>query len=700
MDADTGTLLRNEWSVVLVLLRSFDPKSFTTKLPEILRLCISVNAASDQVLVDWLTPSQGWHQATTIVSRAMKAIALDPTNPFIYNVIDSGQITLQCAPQTQQAASKTSAINVIRVPYFRVDNAGSGGYSDPSTIDASVFVGDLVKLRCTSAKVWVVYELNPLEHTVTLGLYERAIRTSTRGRVVDLEKRTIYSMQLMGATVWREELSADNDSSSTITFRVPNIPFETVVKSFKELAKTQNYSDVGAGTVAKTCPSMEAVNCGTSESETDAGGNGEDGEEEVREGQEENMGTSVSDGDRDTGAGSKLMSACYRAQAETWLGRQSDIQQARTLLWQADPAASLDRDTWVLVARSLRTVCRGGGELLQDFTRWTLMGAETEVARLRGADCATAWWTLRPSTTSDLPVIAQTRVFAKSVQAAADNVRRALVHKPPRVCDPRDWSSMPTVDDCRRLTDDPALISVFDTASKVLSGRRLYFLQRLGTDSCPVDDEEVHAPGAVFVSAVIYQTQTETETETPDTLTYGLSSSSVQRTVAVPAYIAAGDIVLLAAVGTGAGTGSARSGSGHRKSDGDQNKSWHRVVDVDLLYARLRVCPCMPPPECWSDKSHSTLPSVWISVSSLWSVVVCRLISPSVRSEEPAGHTEISGVSQATRSQYQIFLTPLPSTAAAFAALHALPRKTDGSTKTAGTSKITRNHSKTFAVCR
>jgi hypothetical protein len=49
-----------------------------------------------------------------------------------------------------------------------------------------------------------------------------------------------------------------------------------------------------------------------------------------------------------------------------------------------------------------------------------------------------------------------------------------------------------------------------------------------------------------------------------------------------------------------------------------------RVVSIDLLFARLRVVACPPPPYCWYP--HHTLAPTWIDVSLLWGKSVASLL--------------------------------------------------------------------------
>lgn len=51
-----------------------------------------------------------------------------------------------------------------------------------------------------------------------------------------------------------------------------------------------------------------------------------------------------------------------------------------------------------------------------------------------------------------------------------------------------------------------------------------------------------------------------------------------------------------------------------------------RVLSIDLLFARLRVVACPPPPYCWYP--HDTLAPIWMDVSLLWNKTVASLLLP------------------------------------------------------------------------
>ena len=118
--------------------------------------------------------------------------------------------------------------------------------------------------------------------------------------------------------------------------------------------------------------------------------------------------------------------------------------------------------------------------------------------------------------------------------------------------------------------------------------------------------------------------------------------------------------------------------------DGDMGttnvKTWHRVVSVDLFYARLKVTSCPPPPHCWLP--HASLPSSWAPVSVLWASPVCRLLPPTSGGDLDTSSTSFPSSSSSSSTERQIlqrlerycvYLTPIPSIHAALGALQSLP---------------------------
>lgn len=98
---------------------------------------------------------------------------------------------------------------------------------------------------------------------------------------------------------------------------------------------------------------------------------------------------------------------------------------------------------------------------------------------------------------------------------------------------------------------------------------------------------------------------------------------------------------------------------------------WHRIIDVDVIFARVRVLVTTAPPECWLSSSNSSSSSsstplpFWIPIANFWNILVCR--NNATDQQSPRRIKDGASIS------YQSFITPLESVASSLAYLSYLP---------------------------
>ena len=122
--------------------------------------------------------------------------------------------------------------------------------------------------------------------------------------------------------------------------------------------------------------------------------------------------------------------------------RKQELLRATNLLAEINPCCSVNRTQWLLVGRALRTICRGGSDLLPAYIQWVKdgnrnfnakqndlalglgrsphviigQGGGSSVDRsgiLSSDACVKAWEAMRPVTNCDHPAIAQARVYLR-----------------------------------------------------------------------------------------------------------------------------------------------------------------------------------------------------------------------------------------------------------------------------------------------
>jgi hypothetical protein len=689
---------RNQSAVLIHHLDRLDPRKNSAVIRELLQIFLCVDVTLHTKITDWLRPVFGWSAAKTMVQSAMSEVAC----PLTIVRSGYGRPCLSChSIYDDSTSSNRDNSTAIIVPYTTLDDTTRG------FIPAVIHEGDFVKLRCYSSITWLVFSILCSEGKVVLAVHSRAnddegmltkniphsVPTNLKSRsrpTFTTDKRSFWPIELVGALVWRaapvsvfghetaeahlenehgesvyQADDVDNKITKCLVFQIPTTPWEYALKKMLSLIKEHESKNAGDMSVASKRSSATQI---------------VDQRESSRHSTSQSAAVIMSKKlirSRTLAVPEPLLlnlvSDGYHAQVHSWLKREKDVQDARLLLWGSDPFScclASCRERWILTCRALRTVCRGDSDLLDDFCRWTSSAGEE--GRLRARDCRVVWSSLRPLTTSDLPCVVQARVYV-----------RAFMHsgswEGEEDSEPASNFSFRSIEaSCKT---DPTLCAFIEAASAVLKGRSLFFMSSVHDSAVP---SIAQCPaGVLMVPAAVYESSPpstqliddegqgeckDTETESPDEIWRDSSTQVLVRALHVPASVSPGDVLLLPTFFSHSSgpeswtvpcadcseTPSDPSSSQGRRS------TWHRVVAVDLFYARLRVSPCPPPPECW--RRHVTLPSVWCPVSYLWAVSVCQLLPP--KSPESA-----------QRVLYQIYVTPIPSLSASFAALASLPRR-------------------------
>jgi hypothetical protein len=709
-------LIRDRSATLIQHLHRLDPSDHSNILLEVLQLFACVDVTLSSKVTDWLRPAFGWSVSKSMVESAMNKMEC----PLKFIICDDGRPALACVPITSETDtangvaendthdSESVTLDVVQVPFTSPDG------TDQGLIIAVLHEGDLVKLKCLSSIVWQVYALRPSEGKIILSLHMRTDNygfKSTTGKksrdFQQLETKKCRPSDFMGAIIWKElsavidddclespaedaiqqqrqqyesdteHISEDiggdgKEKSVSCIFQMPAPQWKSVLKRMIAIVDNckQLQEEREKAKRSKECFSSSNRNRSISNSNSSRNLISDNSSRRSmstfsteskavlrREESPPMLHNFVSDG--------------YHAQAQEWVIREQDIQRGRRLLWIGDPFScclASCRERWILICRALKTICRGDEDILNDFYRWTHSAGEE--GRMRAKDCQAMWTSLRPLTTSDLPCVVQARVYAR----ACLNTRQAETEAEiggsgeSKRYEEIDMTSLPFKNIEAACQKDPTVRHFIESARGVLSGRSLYFLSSVHDPGSPAPQ---YPPGSLMVPAVVYESaltvdaahqgqgsDVDFELKNPEGRTQHVCLTDVV------ASISPGDVILLPitphysypeswtinASDTQYSDDEARRG---RKS------TWHRVVAVDLLYARLRVSPCPSPPDCWV--KHVTLTSVWAPVSSLWAVPVCQMLP--LTNPECAGRTV----------RYHVYVAPIPSLSASFAALSSIP---------------------------
>ena len=698
-------LIRDRSAILIQHLHCLDPSDNYHILLEVLQLFACVDVTLSSKVADWLRPAFGWSVSKSMVESAMDRMI----SPLQFIICDDERPALACVPITSDTVNgvmendeqvpDSEIINVVQVPFTSPDG------TDRGLIVAALHEGDLVKLRCLSSIVWQVYALRPSEGKIILSVHTR---TDNYGHKNQMRKKSRESAQLetkkfrpsdfLGAMVWKElstssvgdasESSAEEeiekksvkeydgvdieDKYTSCFFQMPAPQWKHVLKRMISIVDSCKHLNEEKEKI-KDCSS--AVNRNRSIATSNMSRN------PILDISSRRSITTFSTESKaflrreeSTPLLQNLVTDGYHSQAHEWVTRVQDIQRARRLLWISDPFScclASCRERWILICRALKTICRGDEDILNDFYRWThSAGIE---GRMRAKDCRAVWTSLRPLSTSDLPCVVQARVYARACLNSRYAEEEILENEENKKYEEIDMTSLPFKNIEAACRMDPTVRNFIESARTVLSGRSLYFLSSVHDPGSPAPQ---YPPGSLMVPAVVYESVL---TSHPISLGDDDINKSIKlnldpkkpggRTqhvclMDVVASISPGDVILLPTVNhykypeSWTISASDTNHSDHETRTG-RNSTWHRVVAVDILYARLRVSPCPPPPDCWV--RHVTLSSVWAPVSSLWAVPVCQILP--ITNPEHAGNV----------IRYHIYVTPIPSITASFAALASIP---------------------------
>ena len=696
-------LSRNRCVTLERYLYRMHPSKSSSLLSDILQIFFRVDVALYRIVIDWLKGAYGWSKASAMVLSAVREISC----PLLLSMSDDGRPCVACSTNVvKHHNGDIVTADTIQVPFTSTNGASSG------TVAATIFEGDLVKLRCQSSIIWQVYEINLSLHKIILRVHKRRLMidrdkcfercasakgNARRAKAVPTdEKREFVVAELMGAIVWRGGFvnsinsrapncmddgdmitydgsgsdvidPAKNEISSLCVFQMPITPWELVLASMKSLVSGQERLH-GSNTETESGPS--SVKMSPSGAVPEHKKNRPDDVipySESRKTKKEEYSAPMPS--TDCGLDSR-----GHAQAQQWLTKEKNIVRARRLLLSADPFScclASCKDRWMLTCRALRAVSGGDESLLEDFYNWTSTAGEEGMVRAK--DCKSAWRSLRPLTTADLPCVIKARVYAKVCLHARNS---EMIQSQVSMEGGANSISLRSIE--VNCITDPTLKSFIKSATSVLSGRSLFFLSSVNDamttvyTKCP--------PGSMLVPAVVYESKQRLNSS--DEVNFGMNGNvdndddekekymppntaadgtKLLNTGKIVASISPGDVVLLPSFDTSSAKHQSRVHQQEATSSSSGRRStWHRVIAIDLLNARIRVSPCPPPPDCWCP--HVTLPSIWAPISSLWAVPVCQLLPPN--SPEYDHHV-----------RYIMYVTPILSLAASFSALASLPRK-------------------------
>ena len=704
-------LIRDRSATLIQHLYRLDPSYHSDVLPEVLQLFACVDVTLSSKVTDWLRPAFGWSVSKSMVESAMNKLEC----PLRFIKCDDGRPALACVPITSDTDtadgvteddkhdSESDTLDVVQVPFTTPDGADQG------LIIAVLHEGDLVKLKCLSSIVWQVYALRPSEGKIILSLHMRTdnygFKHNTGKKSRDfqqLETKTCRPSDFMGAIIWKElsavigddclespaedaiqqqhesdkehhnkDIEGDvSEKSVSCIFQMPAPQWKYVLKRMISIVENCKQLQEEKENAKKIKQCSSSLNRNRSIFTSNSSRNLISDNSSRR-----SMSTFSTESKailrREESAPilHNLISDGYHAQAHEWVIRERDIQHGRRLLWIGDPFScclASCRDRWILICRALKTICRGDEDILNDFYRWTHSAGEE--GRRRAKDCQAMWMSLRPLTTSDLPCVVQARVYARACLIARRTEAEIGGSGESKRYEKIDMTSLPFNNIEAACQKDPTVRDFIESARTVLSGRSLYFLSSVHDQGSPAPQ---YPPGSFMVPAVVYDSvltvfaaqhgQGSDEDFEPKNVEGRRQHVCFTDVVA---SISPGDVILLPITPHYSYPESwTMHASDTQYSDDEARKgrksTWHRVVAVDLLYARLRVSPCPPPPDCWM--KHVTLTSVWAPVSSLWAVPVCQML--------PLTNPECAGRS----FRYQVYVTPIPSLSASFAALSSIP---------------------------
>jgi hypothetical protein len=271
-----------------------------------------------------------------------------------------------------------------------------------------------------------------------------------------------------------------------------------------------------------------------------------------------------------------------------------------------DVSVCLCRTAWLTAGRILRavSVLSGDTELYGLWRAWTLPGAAREA-------CPAVWASLRPPSNCDEPAIAKAR----------DYIHRNISHftaagraPPDPAAASQDIMIKSIIADADQILRH-AMFEYWSDSEELAMGERKP-KKRLAFGGRALR-KQITSPAAIYsydaevlVHDVLAEQRRAAEGE-------GAAAPAPAKPRTIGQFEELRDVQ--ACVAPGSVIGVKESGS----------HAWYLVHSVDVLFARLRVSPCLPPPFPWlGDGSSPTQDSAlcWLPVSKMWSALVCSRV--------------------------------------------------------------------------
>ena len=641
---------------LLSLLRKLDCRQHEFYMHDLLSVFYSVDVMLHRRILDWLVEGFGWEEGNRIMREALaswKCLPLAFERTASYGIVvvcrsgESKDMTGEVCGDGDGADDDTSDAKADTCPSSSatskfITEVQATSESRPfvaGTILATVREGDMLCLKSHSSRWWFVFEMRRKVGTVLLSSRLASARGSKP------EYKEVRLAALLGCMVRREGvLSARTLQQLQRTGLRLDLDFSERLICRPEEAAAEGYAP-GAGD-AYDGPGSRRLSVlfqmpGPDMRSSLVRMRALADEFSVQDLPSAPSSSSAPGPGPPAAPLAPLKQMQAQAQARVYVQRWEEAQRARQLLARADPfAVVLSRERWLLLCRALRTVSRGGSELLQDFVQFTRKAGREGLLRAR--DCKIAWESLRPATSSDLPALAKARAYLKMRGAGKDAV---------------------FFDDEGRLRPEAMQIDalsrgILEAAATYLADRNVVFLRQplQGTMRVAATAALHLEDGAETTVAATYEHFVDCEVDPGagvEARTAYLSEEVVR------ASLAAGDALLVRGAVGGGEEYDAPSG---------KKQTWVQLVAVDLLFSRLRVVPCAAPPLCWYPQHAQHGEACWLPLSRVWDVTACRLLLPGALEEADAG------VVRGFRGRHLIFVCPMPSPAEALAVLAALDR--------------------------
>jgi hypothetical protein len=247
------------------------------------------------------------------------------------------------------------------------------------------------------------------------------------------------------------------------------------------------------------------------------------------------------------------------------------------------------RSIWLTVGRILRAQSNGNNELFGLWKAWTEGGNTAK------KECSLVWNSLRPPTNCDEPAIVRARTYIQHHVSQGED---------------------------KSANTDLVVKSIIADSRQILGHAILEYWSHneILNDTKPKKRAAFGAKGQkkeIIVPAAIYSYDIDSlrhfhykQDPGEDKIS---SIGQFEEVQEVKACIMPGSIICIKENGTNA---------------------WFFVHNIDLLFARLRACPCMAPPFPWLEEGKANNLAdeeekeemIWLPVSKLWFALVCTRV--------------------------------------------------------------------------